>query len=93
MVDKRESEVEKKIRLYALATGWFVSKIVGTRGIMDRVFIKNGVTIWAEIKRDGKEPSLQQIKRRIEMEKHGAICFVWDNFNEAKKTLDVYTEI
>lgn len=89
----RESKVEADIRDYAEATGWWVVKIEKTskRGVMDRVLIKDGVTLWAEIKRPGEPPREQQVKRAKDMREHGAICLVWDNLEQAKNDLEYYS--
>lgn len=86
----RESEVEKEIRQYAKATGWWVAKFVspGTRGVPDRVFIKNGIVFWLEVKRPGETPSAQQYLRMKEMKKYGAIVAWVDSFAKAKEWLD-----
>lgn len=88
----RESAIEKRIWEYAEATGWFVAKITspGKRGIPDRVFIMDGVTIWSEIKAPDETARRQQAVRIRDMRNHGALVFVWDNFNDAKRTLDDY---
>lgn len=89
---KLERDVESSIVDYAKATGWFTTKIVspGTDGMPDRVFILNGTHIWGEVKREGEEARRKQVYRLNEMRRHGAICFVWDNFKDAKRYLDAY---
>lgn len=89
---KRESKVELQIWEYAEATGWFQAKIVspGKNGIMDRVFIGYRVTLWGEIKREGEDASPLQVARAKEMTQAGAIVFLWDNYDDAKSTLDSY---
>ncbi len=88
----RESKVEKDIWQYAEATGWFVAKVVspGKRGMPDRVFIKDGVTLWGEIKAPDEEARRQQQVRIRDMRKAGALVFVWDNYDTARRTLDDY---
>lgn len=87
----RESATEKKIREYAIAVGWWVAKFVspGKRGVPDRVFIRQGVTLWMEVKREGKEPTTQQQTRHEEMRRHGAIVVWCDTFEQAKEWLDL----
>lgn len=89
----RESKLERQIVDYAEATGWWETKIMraSKKSIMDRVLIKNGVTLWAEIKRPDEPPRKQQKLRAKEMRDHGAICLVWDNFEKAKYDLDYYS--
>ena len=89
-----ESELERRIMDYAEATGWFQFKIMqaSKRSIMDRVLIKDGVVLWAEIKRDSDEDlRVQQQHRADEMRRYGAICLKWDNFEDAKRDLTVYS--
>ncbi|QJI52227.1 putative VRR-NUC domain-containing protein [Cronobacter phage JC01] len=86
----KESKVEKEIRQYALATGWWVAKFVapGKRGVPDRLFIKNGWHLFMEIKRPGEVPTEQQLLRHQEMRKYGAIVVWVDSVEEAKSWLD-----
>jgi Holliday junction resolvase len=86
----RESKVEKEIREYAEATGWWVTKFTspGRKGVPDRIFIQKGIVTFIEIKRPGEEPTPQQELRIQEMKKHGAlVCWV-DSFAKAKEWLD-----
>lgn len=87
----RESKVEKDIREYAEATGWWQAKFVSPSkdGVPDRVLIRGGLVLWMEVKRPGEEPSAKQYLRMSEMKKHGAnVCWV-DNFESAKEWLDL----
>ncbi len=54
---------------------------------MDRVMIRRGVVIWPEIKREGEPLRKAQKLRRKEMESFGALCYAWDNLDDAKKVL------
>lgn len=86
----RESVVEKEIRRYAEATGWWVAKFVSPskRGVPDRLFIKRGIVLFMEIKRPGEEPTQQQHLRMKEMRRYGAIVVWVDSFEKAKEWLD-----
>lgn len=88
----RESKVEKEIREWAEATGWWVAKFTspGKRAVPDRLFIRKGVHLFGEIKRPGEIPTPQQALRHKEMRAHGAIVRVWDNVNDAKSDLDFF---
>lgn len=88
-----ESELERQVCDYAEATGWYCLKIMkaSKRAVMDRVFIKGGVHLWVEMKRDGEDLRAQQELRAKEMRDHGAICLMWDNFERAKYDLDFYS--
>lgn len=87
----RESKVEKDIRRYAEATRWWQAKFTSPskNGVPDRVFIRKGIVLWMEVKRPGEEPTAQQYLRMKDMKKHGAIVCWVDNFNDAKKWLDL----
>lgn len=87
----RESKVEKEIREYAEATGWWQAKFVSPskKAVPDRVFIRGGVTLWMEVKRPGEEPTRQQYYRMKEMKQHGAIVCWVDSFKSAKEWLDL----
>lgn len=88
-----ESQLERQVCDYAEATGWFCLKIMraSKRAAMDRVFIKDGVHLWVEMKREGEDLRRQQELRAKEMRDHGAICLKWDNFERAKYDLDFYS--
>jgi len=88
---KRESRLEKEIREYAEATGFWQAKFTspGTPGVPDRVFIKHGLVLFMEVKAEGKTPNKQQHIRMSEMKKHGAmVCWV-SSFAAAKEWLDL----
>jgi HJR/Mrr/RecB family endonuclease len=52
-----ESAVQKKIITYLKKENWFVTKIIScsTNGIPDLMAIKNGQTIFIEVKQKGKK--------------------------------------
>lgn len=87
-----ESELEKRIVRYAKAAGWWAAKFVapGLRGVPDRMFIRNGLVLFAEVKAPGEEPTPQQVKRHKDMRAAGAIVRVWDNYDDAKSDLDLF---
>lgn len=43
--------------------------------------------LFGEIKREGEEERLAQAARRRQMQRHGAVCRVWDNIEDAKRDL------
>jgi hypothetical protein len=83
--DQLESEVEGPAVEYAESRGWFCAKFVspGLRGVMDRIFIRDGRVLFVEFKRPGKRPRTQQKKRIAEMIAHGAEVHSIDNLNDA----------
>jgi Holliday junction resolvase len=90
-VPVRESKVEKAIREYAEATGWWQAKFVSPskKAVPDRVFIRGGIVLWMEVKRPDEEPTAQQYHRIKEMKEYGAIVCWVDNFESAKEWLDL----
>lgn len=87
-----ESKLEGDVVRYAKATGWWVSKFVapGLRGVPDRMFIRNGIVVFAELKAPGELPTPQQVKRHKDMRAAGAIVRVWDNYDDAISDLDLF---
>lgn len=84
-----EANVELTICMRAEKQGWFQRKIAypGRRGATDRVFIKDGRTVWIEFKDWGKEPSGLQNNNRKRMMEHGAECHVVDNIADGMRIL------
>lgn len=87
----RESGLEKDVREYAEATGWWQAKFTspGKKGVPDRLFIRSGVVLFMELKAEGKRPDILQLKRMGDMKKHGAIVCWCDTFSAAKEWLDL----
>lgn len=85
----RESKVEKECCEYAEGRGWWVSKFTapGKKAVPDRLFIRNGVVLFVEFKRPGKEPTAQQAYRHKQMRAKGANVTWTDNFADFKKYL------
>lgn len=90
-----ESKVEKDIRIYAKAKGWWVAKFVspGTVGVPDRIMIKDGVVVFFEVKRPGEEARTNQVLRMEEMRRHGALVYEVDNFDAFKKIIKQFDEL
>ncbi|WHM53106.1 holliday-junction resolvase/ endonuclease [Xanthomonas phage XAP3] len=82
----RESKVEKRCCEYATGRGWWVSKFTapGKKAVPDRLFIRNGVVLFVEFKRPGKEPTVQQAHRHKQMRENGANVTWTDNFEDFK---------
>ena len=61
----RESTVERKICDYAKSIGVVAEKLAGPndRGREDRMFTKDGVAAFLEIKAPGRRPTALQLKR------------------------------
>jgi hypothetical protein len=78
-----EEILEDKAVEKAESLGWFVRKVqwgkMGRRSAPDRVFIKDGRTIWIEFKAKGEEPNALQVKEHKRMRDAGAELYVCDN--------------
>lgn len=80
-----ESDIEKRVRTWAEAHGWWQFKIMraSKRGVPDRFFVRRGRVVFIEMKRDGKEPTLQQQIRMAEMRAHGLEVYWCDTAEDA----------
>jgi Holliday junction resolvase len=61
----RESIIQSQIKKYLEANGWMVIKLIQTsvNGIPDLMALKNGRTVFIEVKQPGKKPNdLQQYR-------------------------------
>lgn len=85
----RETKIEAAIIAFAELHRWWTCKFVapGLRGVPDRIFIRDGVVIFIEVKKVNEEPTVQQHKRHREMRAAGVAVYWFDNLNDAKKVL------
>lgn len=85
----REIAIEYPACDFAELRGWMVCKFTspGLRAVPDRLFIRNAVVIFIEFKAPGEPATPQQLKRHREMRAHGAIVYVVDNLDDAKRIL------
>jgi Holliday junction resolvase len=61
----REALIQTKIKKYLETNGWMVIKLIQTscNGIPDLMALKNGRTVFVEVKQPGKKPNdLQQYR-------------------------------
>ena len=79
-----ESTIESTVCNYAKKRGWFEAKIKSSnkRGMPDRIFHRQGLTIYIEFKVEGEEPNPQQLKRHRELQAQKIPVFVVDNVEE-----------
>lgn len=72
-----ESSIEEQVWRYAESRGWWQAKFTspGLRAVPDRLFIRNGVHIFIEFKKEGEDLRKQQAKRKRDMEEHGATVY------------------
>lgn len=84
---REAKHVEKPCVDYAEAHGWMQRK-VGTEGWPDRVFIRNGRTVWWEFKVPvGGVLSVQQALRVKELREHGAEVYFGGDVLRFKKIM------
>lgn len=77
-----ESKLQSKIIRYLKKNGWFVRKILATNcpGDPDIYSYKDGMTIWIEVKREGKTARPLQLYRHEEIRNSGMQCYVLDTW-------------
>jgi hypothetical protein len=85
-----ESKIEQDICEFAKRHDWLVRKLswIGRRGAPDRLFIRKGVAIFAEIKQRGKRATVQQEREHKRLRDQGMLVHVWDNVNDAFEILE-----
>ena len=85
---KTETEIQKEIIDYLTQHGWDVYRMQSGRvsGVRlhkkftpDLMALKNGVTIWIEVKKPNEKPTEGQRKRHEEIRKNGFKVFVVDS--------------
>jgi hypothetical protein len=91
--DTSEHALEKTIETrcvdWARSRGWLSRKYQAPtrRGSPDRIFMRNGVVVWIEIKRKGKEPTELQW-REIRLMRAAGLNVYWvDDLEDAKAVL------
>lgn len=77
----RESTVEKEICDWAKAQGIRTYKFVspGRKGVPDRMFMKDGLVSFLEVKRPGEKPTPLQCREIRLMIENSVIAFWCDN--------------
>ena len=82
---QRESKIEKTSRLLAQKRGWFQIKIekASVNGFPDRLFIKDGRTVYVEFKNDNGRLRPEQDRVIAQMREHGAEVYVISTKEEA----------
>ena len=85
-----ESTIQSKIIKWLKSEGYFVTKLMGTstNGIPDVMAIKDGRTLFVEVKRPGREADPLQAYRIQELINYGAIAFVAHSVEEVKANID-----
>ena len=84
------SEVERKLRLYAIERGCRFYKLDGPNdvGKPDRVVLCNGITIYVEFKGPTEALSIKQKREHQRIrDAYGVVC-VGDNLEDGKNLID-----
>ena len=87
---KKESELEREVKIWATHNGWLTMKYTGERGYPDRIFIKEGAVVWIELKQPGKKPNQTQNYRMTQLRDAGSNVAWADNLLGAIKILKHY---
>ena len=92
MIKTRESAVEKQICDWAKAQGIRTYKFIspGRKGVPDRMFMKDGIVSFLEIKRPGEKPTLLQCREIRMMLEQSVLAFWCDN---APQGIQILTNI
>lgn len=88
-----EKKLEKRCTDVAKANGWWSRKFSSpsSRGVPDRVFLKEGKVIWIEFKAPGNVPTkLQDHEIRL-IGEHGGLAYWCDNVDAFKRRLGIPT--
>ncbi len=87
----RESKIESTVVDYAISKGWLPLKFTSsTGGVPDRIFIRDGNTIYVEFKSStGNTRPLQDWHHR-EFARHGVLVNVINDIDEGKQFFDAY---
>lgn len=79
-----EVHLEDRAVAWAQERGWFVRKVswgINRRGAPDRVFIKDGRTIWIEFKKRGGSLAALQVREKNALIAAGAEWHFCDRWN------------
>lgn len=85
----QESKVKTYLVNQLIKRGWFVRLIIKTNnpGDPDLLTYKDGVTVWIEMKKEGREPDPLQEYRKKEIISFGMQCICIAGIKEAKEYL------
>ena len=88
-----ESKIEKDSVKEAAKHGWLSYKFLSqlNKGLPDRLYIKNGHTVYIEYKQPGKTVSKLQAKVHQIFAKHGVKVHVCTSVAETMEVLNSYT--
>jgi hypothetical protein len=86
-----ESDIEKDCKDWSRSQGWLTMKYTGERGYPDRIFIREGVTVWVELKREGKEPTKYPHHKMKQLHDVGANVYWTDSLIGLQSILEHHT--
>jgi Holliday junction resolvase len=88
-----ENQIQKQIIDYLEKNKWYVIKLISTTkaGIPDLCAIRDGTTIFIEVKRKGCHPRPLQEHRMNELTEHGVLAFVADSVVEVISKIETNT--
>ena len=86
----KESEIEKRVMLYANTKGVTQFKFVSpnTRGVPDRILIYEGRTLFIEFKKQGEKPTRLQELQIKKLEDAGMTVEVVDGVSVGERIVD-----
>lgn len=89
-----ESTIEKKVCDHARKNGVIVMKLSGInqKGQPDRMFLKNGKTIFIEFKAPGKLPTALQFRWLIQLRDAGFMAEYCDNEKDGIDLINAFLE-
>jgi hypothetical protein len=90
----RESTIEKKVCDYARQKGLIVMKLSGInqKGQPDRMFLKNGQSLFIEFKAPGKLPTALQYRWLSQLRSEGFTASHCDNPESGISIIDEFIE-
>jgi hypothetical protein len=88
-----EKKLEKRCTDVAKAHGWYTRKWASpsSRGVPDRIFIKDGNIAFIEFKAPGNTPTKLQAHEINLIKQHGGNAFYCDNIDNFKARLGILT--
>lgn len=84
-----EKDIQKRILKYLRGTGWHAIKVSDRfrGGILDIYTLRNGVSIWIEVKTAIGTPSELQKKEIRDIRSHGGFAFIARSVEDVKKII------
>ncbi len=88
-----EKKLEKRCSDIAKANGWYTRKwsSPSSRGVPDRIFIKEGHVVFIEFKAPGNEPTKLQLHEMKLIDAHDGFVYWCDNVDKFKEFLGIST--